>query len=103
MPNVDFVKDFLRAQNLEQLGRTAEAIELYEAAIAGAFDSAGPYDRLITLYSNDVRHRDVERVATAALSHVHTHGDKRAWYEQMRDAARAAADDVPRAAPKRKG
>ena len=101
MANDDLVKAFLKGQNLEQLGRKAEAIELYEGAVAELFDSTGPYDRLIELYSNDARHRDVERVATAALAHVHTHEQKREWYEQMRDAARKAAEDVPVAAPKR--
>ena len=103
MSNVDLVKSFLRAQNLEQLGRTEAAIELYEEAVSAHFDSTGPYDRLITLYSNDARHRDVERVAAAALTNVHTHEQKREWYEQMRDAARNAAANVPPAAPKRNG
>src|SRR3990170_2243680 len=103
MYNVDLVKSFLRAQNLEQLGRTEEAIALYEEAVAALFDSTGPYDRLITLYSHEARHHDVERIADAALANVHTHEQKRDWYEQMRDAARAAAADVPAAAPKRSG
>lgn len=101
MANDDLVKAFLRGQNLEQLGRKAEAIELYEAAVAQRFDATGPYDRLIELYSNDALHRDVERIAAAALERVHTHEQKREWYEQMRDAARTAAQDVPVAAPKR--
>lgn len=103
MSNVDLVKSFLRAQNLEQLGRTEEAIALYEEAVTAMFDSTGPYDRLITLYSHQARHRDVERIAEAALTNVHTHEQKREWYEQMRDAARAANADVPTAAPKRSG
>ena len=103
MSNVDLVKSFLRAQNLEQLGRTEEAIALYEEAVAALFDSTGPYDRLITLYSNEARHRDVERIAAAALANVHTHEQKRDWYEQMRTAARDAAANVPTAAPKRSG
>lgn len=103
MSNVDLVKGFLRAQNLEQLGRTEEAIALYEEAVAALFDSTGPYDRLITLYSHEARHRDVERIADAALTNVHTHEQKREWYEQMRDAARKAVADVPAAAPKRSG
>ena len=103
MQNVDLVKSFLRAQNLEQLGRIEEAISLYEEAIGAGFDASGPYDRLISLYSNQARHKDVERVAGAALAHVHTHEQKRDWYAQMRDAAVKAATDVPAAAPKRRG
>ena len=99
---MDLVKAFLRAQNLEQLGRTDEAIELYEEAVAHRFDSSGPYDRLISLYSNRALHRDVERIAAAALDHDHTHEQKRQWYEQMRQAAIDAAGDVPKAAPKRR-
>lgn len=102
MQNVDLVKAFLRAQNLEQLSRTEEAIALYEDAVGHGFDASGPYDRLISLYSNDARHRDVERIAAAALKHVHTHEQKRQWYEQMRDAAITAAGEVPKAAPKRR-
>ena len=102
MQNVDLVKAFLRAQNLEQLGRTEEAMVLYEEAVTQLFDSTGPYDRLISLYSNQARHRDVERIAEAALANVHTHEQKREWYEQMRVAASRAAADVPRAAPKNK-
>ena len=103
MQNVDLVKSFLRAQNLEQIGRIDEAIELYEEAVRAGFDSSGPYDRLISLYSNQARHRDVERVAEAASANVHTHEQKREWYAQMRDAAVKAAQDVPAAAPKRRG
>ena len=103
MQNVDLVKSFLRAQNLEQLGRIEEATSLYEEAIAAGFDASGPYDRLISLYSNQARHKDVERVAGAALAHVQTHEQKRDWYVQMRDAAIKAAADVPAAAPKRRG
>lgn len=102
MRNVDLVKAFLRAQNLEQLGRTDEAIALYEDAIGHGFDASGPYDRLISLYSNQARHREVERVAAAALRHVHTHEEKKQWYEQMREAAVKASADVPAAAPKRR-
>lgn len=102
MQNVDLVKAFLRAQNLEQLGRTEDAVALYEAAIEHRFDATGPYDRLITLYSNQARHREVERVAAAALENVHTHEQKKEWYAQMRQAAIDAAGDVPKAAPKRR-
>ena len=102
MHNVDLVKGFLRAQNLEQLGRVDEAISHYETVIAEGFDATGPYDRLISLYSNQARHKEVERVAVAALANVHTHEQKREWYEQMKDAAIKAAADVPTAAPKRR-
>lgn|SRR5688500_3146600 len=102
MHSVDLVKAFLRAQNLEQLGRNDEAIELYEAVIGDRFDSSGPYDRLISLYSNQARHKEVQRVAASALENVHTHEQKREWYEQMRRAAIQADGDVPPAAPKRK-
>ena len=102
MGNVDLVKSFLRAQNLEQLGRIDEAVELYEEMIASGFDAGGPYDRLIALYSNQARHKDVERIADAALTNVHTHEQKRGWYAQMRDAALDAAGNVPAAAPKRR-
>lgn len=100
-PNVDLVNRFLRAQNLEQVARVDEAVEIYEAILAAEFDSIGPYDRLIEIYSNRAAHRDVVRVADAALASVHTYPEKRRWYEQMREAALAAASSVPKAAPKR--
>ena len=99
---MDLVNTFLRGQNLEQLGRTEEAIALYEQAVTHGFDASGPYDRLISLYSNQARHKEVERVCSAAIEHVHTHTQKREWYEQMRVAAVSAGNDVPRAAPKRR-
>ncbi len=99
-PNVDLVHRFLRAQNLEQVARTDEAIELYEGMLVERFDSIGPYDRLIDIYSNRAAHREVVRVAEAALANVHTYPEKLRWYEQMRDAAAAAAVAVPPAAPK---
>lgn len=92
------VRRFLRAQNMEQVGRVEDAVELYEDAVAGGFDSSGPYDRLIAIYGDRARHGDVERVASRALAHVHTHRDKRAWYERMRAEAHEAAARVPRAA-----
>ena len=101
MDNVDLVKTFLRAQNLEQLGRLDDAIDLYERVIDGRFDSSGPYDRLISLYANRSEHSDVVRVAEAALAHVQTYSDKRAWYEQMRAEALRATSLSPRAAPKK--
>jgi hypothetical protein len=98
--SVEVVKRFLRAQNLEQLGRVDEAIELYESAVAEEFDSTGPYDRLIGIYSHRAGHADVVRVAESALAHVKTHEEKRAWYREMRDHAQRASADVPAAAPK---
>lgn len=102
-PNVELVNRFLRAQNLEQVARVDEAIDLYETILAARFDSIGPYDRLIEIYSNRAAHREVVRVAEAALDSVRTYPEKRAWYEQMRDAARKAVSAVPKAAPKRVG
>lgn len=98
---VDLVQHYLRGQNLEQLGRLEEAVDLYEGAVTARFDSPGPYDRLIHIYSHRSQHRDVVRVADAALEHVRTHAEKREWYGRMRSAADAALGQVPRAAPKR--
>jgi hypothetical protein len=97
---IEAVKVFLRAQNLEQLGRVDEALDLYETVIAGGFDSIGPYDRLISIYSNRALHRDVVRVTELALEHVHTYSQKLEWYEQMKAAAESAVANVPRAIPK---
>lgn len=102
MQNVELVKIFLRAQNLEQLGRTDEAIELYEEAVAQRFDATGPYDRLISLYSHQARHKEVQRIAAAALTNVQTHQQKREWYGDMRRAAEKTYENVPKAAPKRR-
>ena len=96
------VRAYLRGQNMEQLGRSDEAIELYEEAVTGRFDATGPYERLIALYSNQARHRDVMRVAEAALDHVRTYEQKREWYRQMKASAEKAAGAVPKAAPKKK-
>ena len=103
MEAVEQVKVFLRAQNLEQLGRIDEAIELYEHVVAADFDSTGPYDRLIALYSNQALHADVMRVADHALAHVKTHEGKRDWYARMKAEAQKAATTVPQAAAKKKG
>jgi tetratricopeptide (TPR) repeat protein len=97
---VELVRHYLRGQNLEQLGRTEEAIALYEQAVAGGFDSTGPYDRLIVLYGHLARHPDVIRICEAALVHVRTYDDKRTWYERMRSEARQAGSKVPKATPK---
>ncbi len=96
----ELVKHYLRAQNLEQLGRREEAVLLYEQTIAGGFDSVGPYDRLIAIYSGDARHREVIRVAELALANVRTYEEKRAWYARVRIEAEQASSDVPAAAPK---
>jgi hypothetical protein len=98
----DIVKKFLRAQNLEQVGRVDDAIDLYESAVRGAFDSSGPYDRLIFLYAERARHSDVARVAEAAIANVHTYEDKKAWYERMRADAIKARSSVPTAVPKKR-
>lgn len=100
MDAVEIVRRYLKAQNLEQIGRVEEAIEHYEAAVNAQFDSSGPYDRLITMYANRADHAEVVRVATSALAHVHTHEEKKAWYERMRAAAQEEQAKVPPAAPK---
>ncbi|HYY44185.1 MAG TPA: hypothetical protein VE975_03235 [Actinomycetota bacterium] len=97
----DSVRLYLRGQNLEQLGRTDEAAGLYEQAVAVGFDSTGPYDRLIHIYSGRALHADVVRVAEAAIENVRTHEDKKAWYERMRSEALKAQTTPPRAAPRR--
>ena len=99
---IDLVRSFLRGQNLEQIGRVEDAVSLYEAAVAAGFDSPGPYDRLIHIYSNQAQHKQVVRVTTAALSAVRTHADKLRWYEVMRTEANSALQRVPKAAPKQR-
>ena len=101
MGTVELVKEFLRAQNLEQLGRIDEATELYEHVAAEHFDSTGPYDRLIALYSNQALHADVIRIADLALKNVKTHEAKREWYGRMKSEAERAATNVPAAAKKK--
>jgi hypothetical protein len=100
--SVDLVRHFLKGQNLEQIGRTEEAVELYERCVTSGFDSSGPYDRLISVYANEARHGDVIRTAEAALENVQTHPEKRAWFEKMRADADAASQKLPRAAPKKR-
>jgi len=79
----DLVALYLRAQNLEQVERTDEAIPLYEQAVAAGFDAAGPYDRLIAIYTQAEAFADVARIAEAAAVAVRTFDDKRAWYEAV--------------------
>lgn len=75
------VKDFLRGQNLEQVGRVDEAIQLYEQAVEARFDAAGPYDRLIFIYQQREMRADVIRVARASIANIRTYPAKRMWYE----------------------
>ena len=91
----DVVALFLRAQNLEQVRRTDEAIDLYEEAVKAGFDSAGPYDRLIAIYGVREQHNDVARVASAALEHVRTSPDKQKWYESLQTRAAEAHTAQP--------
>lgn len=102
MEAVELVKQFLRAQNLEQVGRADEALELYETIVTAGFDATGPYERLITLYSHRGLHRDVIRIADLALVNVQTHPEKRDWYERMRAEAERAATKVPRATKRKR-
>lgn len=102
MDEVELVRHYLRGQNLEQVGRTDEAIELYEAAVSGAFDSAGPYDRLIALYGQRAEHREVIRICDAALGQVRTYDQKRAWYRKTKEEAGRAGANVPTATPKKR-
>jgi tetratricopeptide (TPR) repeat protein len=93
----ELVQDFLRAQNLEQVGRTDEAIELYEQIVGERFDAAGPYDRLIWIYQTQGMHKDVIRVAEASLEMVHTYPEKKQWYRAQIDRAREALGSIPEA------
>ncbi len=96
------VELYLRAQNMEQLGRNDDATALYEQAVEGGFDSTGPYDRLIHLYGARAQHADVIRIAEAALRNVQTYADKREWYERVRAEAQKAGSKVPKAAPRKR-
>lgn len=100
MSNAEHVRDFLKAQNLEQVGDIEGAVRLYEGIIEAGFDASGPYDRLIHIYAHRSLHADVVRVANAALAAVHTYEDKRAWYATMLERAASAGRQVPVAAPK---
>jgi tetratricopeptide (TPR) repeat protein len=88
---MDLVSLYLRGQNLEQVERVDEAVELYERAVAARFDAAGPYDRLIIIYTEAQAFADVARVADAAVETVRTHEEKHAWYESVAAGAREAA------------
>ena len=84
----DLVGLYLRAQNLEQVERIDEAVPLYERAVAAAFDAAGPYDRLIAIYTEREAFADVVRIAEAAAENVRTFDDKREWYRSVAEGAR---------------
>lgn len=94
------VKHYLKGQNLEQLGRVEEAIAQYEKAVEGRFDSTGPYERLIFLYADLARHRDVIRIADSALSNVRTYSEKKQWYQTMRQEAEKRLGAAPRPLPR---
>jgi tetratricopeptide (TPR) repeat protein len=100
IPADELVRDFLRGQNLEQLGRVDEAIEHYERAVGSEFDAAGPYDRLIWIYQQRRAHREVIRVAEASLRAVRTYPAKRQWYEQQISEAKAALGAPPQPLPR---
>ena len=100
VPADELVRDFLRGQNLEQLGRADEAIDLYERALTASFDAAGPYDRLIWIYQSRKAHRDVIRVAEASIRNVHTYPAKKQWYGEQIAAARAAQGSSPQPRPR---
>lgn len=89
-PADELVRLFLRGQNLEQIGRVDEAVELYETAVAASFDAAGPYDRLLLIYQSRRMHDDVIRVAEASLRTVVTYPQKREWYSKAIEKAREA-------------
>lgn len=91
------VQEFLRGQNLEQIGRVDEAIEIYERVVADGFDAAGPYDRLIWIYQMRNRHADVVRIAELSLTSVHTYAEKAEWYRQQIERAKDAMGSTPEA------
>jgi hypothetical protein len=100
IPADELVRDFLRGQNLEQVGRTDEAVDRYERAVAASFDAAGPYDRLIWIYQSRKAHRDVIRVAEASIRNVRTYPAKKQWYEDQITSARAAQGSSPQPRPR---
>lgn len=77
------VREFLRGQNLEQIGKQGDAITLYEHAVACGFDASGPYDRLLIIYEQRRMHRDVIRVAQACLESVRTYPARKLFYEEL--------------------
>jgi len=91
------VQEFLRGQNLEQIGKLEEAIVLYEHAVTGRFDASGPYDRLLTIYQERRMHRDVIRVAEACLATVRTYPARTVFYEELlakaKESLTASLDD----------
>lgn len=96
----ELVKDFLRGQNLEQIGKADEAVEVYEGIVAENFDSSGPYDRLIWIYQTRSMHRDVIRVAQRSLEVVRTYSEKRDWYQRQIDSATEALGSAPQPRPR---
>lgn len=90
----DLVRIFLKAQNLEQMQRFDDAAPLYERMVEAGFDSSGPYDRLIAIYSNHERHDDVVRIATAALERVRTFEAKTEFYRSMLQKAGSRGNDT---------
>lgn len=96
----ELVKDFLRGQNFEQVGRVDEALEIYERIVAEKFDSAGPYDRLIWIYQARSMHRDLIRIAEASLASVRTYPQKREWYARQIESARKALESAPEPRPR---
>ena len=94
-PPQELVRLFLRGQNLEQVRRVDEAAQMYEEAVASGFDAAGPYDRLIAIYSGRGAHAEVKRVAAAALENVRTFDEKREFYERLRREAEDALSSRP--------
>ena len=100
--NVELVKRFLKAQNLEHVGNIDAAIELYKSIIEEHFDSSGPYDRLLAIYKQRSRWREMARVAETALEQVKTYEDKKAFYERSRLEAKKSEGRLPRAAPRKR-
>jgi hypothetical protein len=100
--NVELVRLFLKAQNLEHVGKIDEAVGLYESILEAHFDSTGPYDRLIAIYQHQSRHSEVARVAEAALAHVVTYEDKRDFFERTRLEALKAVGRLPQAEPRKR-
>lgn len=97
---VSLVRHYLRGQNMEQLGRIEDAIEEYRRAVEGGFDSPGPYDRLIHLYSERADHKKVVEIAAAATAKVRTYPEKQQWYRTVRHGAEEASRAGPRPSPR---